>query len=261
MTTNPAMLVAAAAVFRRWGAKVIVGEGPGHVRDTEMAVVESGVDSALGDAKLEFADLNYEETVWVPNRGGVSRLKGFYFPRSIAEADLVVSMPKLKTHHWVGFTASMKNLYGTLPGIAYGWPKNVLHYAGIPQTVFDLNATLTKTLAIVDGIVCMEGDGPIMGSPKKLGLVLVGRNLPAIDATVARIMGLEPSRVSYLDLAADRLGPIADSRIEQRGEAWQPLLSPFKILNVPHLRDLTNDPGVLISRSANFLTTRRVSFR
>lgn len=249
MTTNPAMLVAAAAVFRRWGAKVIVGEGPGHVRDTEMALVESGVQSALDDARLKFADLNYEETVWAPNRGGVSPLKGFYFPRSIAEADLIVSMPKLKTHHWVGFTASMKNLYGTLPGIAYGWPKNVLHYAGIPQTVFDLNATLTKTLAIVDGIVCMEGDGPIMGSPKKLGLVLIGKNLPALDATVARIMGLEPSRVSYLDLAADRLGPITDSRIEQRGEAWQPLVSPFKILNVPHLRDLTTDPHALITRN------------
>jgi uncharacterized protein (DUF362 family) len=249
MTTNPAMIVAAATVFKNWGAHVVVGEGPGHVRDTEMALAESGVQSALDDARLEFADLNYEETVWVPNRGGVSSLKGFYFPRSIAEADLVVSMPKLKTHHWVGFTASMKNLYGTLPGIAYGWPKNVLHYAGIPQTVFDLNATLTKTLAIIDGIVCMEGDGPIMGSPKRLGLVLMGSNLTALDATVARIMGLEPGRVSYLSLAEDRLGPIANDRIEQRGEAWQPLVSPFKILNVPHLRDLTNDPTSLISRA------------
>jgi uncharacterized protein (DUF362 family) len=248
MTTNPAMLVAAAEVFRKWGASVVVGEGPGHVRDTEMALVESGMQAALDTAGLEFADLNYEEVVWAPNKGGVSSLKGFYFPRSIAEADLLVSMPKLKTHHWVGFTASMKNLYGTLPGIAYGWPKNVLHYAGIPQTVFDINATLTKTIAIVDGIVCMEGDGPIMGSSKHLGLVLVGSNLTAMDATVARIMDLEPNRVSYLNLAADRLGPIADGRIEQRGEAWQPLVSPFKILNVPHLRDLTNDPGVLISR-------------
>jgi uncharacterized protein (DUF362 family) len=249
MTTNPAMILAAATVFRRWGASVVVGEGPGHVRDTEMALVESNMQTALDAAGLEFADLNYEEVVWVPNKGGVSPLKGFYFPRSIAEADFVVSMPKLKTHHWVGFTASMKNLYGTLPGIAYGWPKNVLHYAGIPQTVFDINATLTKTLAIVDGIVCMEGDGPIMGSPKPLGLVLVGSNLTATDATVARIMGLEPDRVSYLNLAADRLGPIVDRRIEQRGEAWRPLVSPFKILNVPHLRDLTNDPGALITRT------------
>ena len=247
MTTNPAMIVAAAAVFRGWGASVVVGEAPGHVRDTEMAVVESGLQGALDDEKLEFADLNYEESKWLPNKGRSSKLEGFYFPRSIVEADLVVSMPKLKTHHWVGFTASMKNLYGTLPGLRYGWPKNVLHHAGIPQTVYDINASLPKTLAIVDGIVGMEGDGPIMGSPKRLGLVLIGTNLTAVDATVARIMGLVPDRISYLSLAADRLGPIDDRRIEQRGEAWRPLVNPLKIINVPELKSLQNEPGELFS--------------
>ncbi len=132
----------------------------------------------------------------------------------------------MKTHHWVGITCSMKNFYGTLPGIKYGWPKNVLHHNGIPETVVDINATLPRTLAIVDGIDCMEGDGPIMGSLKRMGLVLVGTNLPAVDATAARIMGLRPERVSYLALAADRLGPIADERITQRGERWQELGEP-----------------------------------
>jgi uncharacterized protein (DUF362 family) len=249
------MLFAAAAVFRRWGATVVVGEGPGHVRDTEMAVVESGVQAALDSDRIPFADLNYEESAWARNAGRVSPLGGFYFPRSIVEADLVVSMPKLKTHHWVGFTCSMKNLYGTLPGLRYGWPKNVLHHAGIPQTVYDINATLPKTLAIVDGIVGMEGDGPIMGSPKTLGLVLIGANLTAVDATVARIMGLAPERVSYLSLAADSLGPIEDSRITQRGEPWRPLVNPFRILDEPHLRTLRAEPGELLS----MLSRRTVS--
>ena len=75
---------------------------------------------------------------------GFSPLEGLYFPRSVLEADLVVSLPKLKTHHWVGMTASMKNLYGLLPGIKYGWPKNVLHHAGIPQTVVDINASAPR---------------------------------------------------------------------------------------------------------------------
>ena len=57
----------------------------------------------------------------------------------MVQADFVVSMPKLKTHHWVGMTASMKNFYGVLPGIKYGWPKNVLHHNGIPETVADIN--------------------------------------------------------------------------------------------------------------------------
>ncbi len=246
MTTHPAVIIAAAEVFRDWGATVTVGEAPGHVRDTEMALVESGVAEALADARLDFADLNYEEARWHVNRGRVSPLKGIYFPRSICEADFVVSIPKMKTHHWVGITCSMKNLYGTLPGIKYGWPKNVLHHNGIPQTVVDINATLPHTLAIVDGIDCMEGDGPILGSMKPMGLILVGTNLPAVDATAARIMGLRPDRVSYLRLAADRLGPIAENRITQRGERWQDLVSPFQILDQPHLTPLRAD-GELVS--------------
>lgn len=247
MTTHPAMVVATAEVLRDCGAKVVVGEAPGHVRDTEMALVEGGMRHALNSAGVEFADLNYEDVVWTANRGHASKLEGFFFPRSVAGADFIVSMPKMKTHHWVGVTAAMKNLYGTIPGIVYGWPKNVLHHNGIPETVYDINASLPPTLAIVDGIVCMEGDGPIMGSAKSMGLVIIGSNLPAVDATVTRIMNLRPENVSYLALAANRLGPIADSRIEQRGERWQDVVSPFSIIDSPHLRSLPKDPGVLIS--------------
>ncbi|MEX2137646.1 MAG: DUF362 domain-containing protein [Pirellulales bacterium] len=247
MTTHPAMVQASAAVFRGWGADVIVGEGPGHVRDTEMALLESRMSESLDEAELAFADLNYEEVRFVPNAGKASKLDGFYFPRSVIEADLIVSMPKMKTHHWVGFTASMKNLYGTIPGIKYGWPKNVLHHAGIPQTVFDINASLPKTIAIVDGIECMEGDGPIMGSAKQMGLVIVGTNPTAVDATVARIMDIDPAKVSYLGLAADRLGPIAERWIEQRGERWQDHKSRFEIIDAAHLKSLRPKPGWLVT--------------
>ena len=169
ISTNPNVVLAAAEVFRRWGAEVAVGEGPGHVRDTEMALVESGMNAVLRDEKLRFVDFNYSEFRDVRNAGGLSALESFTFPAAVLDADLIVSMPKLKTHHWMGLTAAMKNLYGTLPGLVYGWPKNVLHYAGIPQTVVDINASLPRTIAIVDGILCMEGDGPILGTPKADG--------------------------------------------------------------------------------------------
>lgn len=238
MTTHPAMIVAAAEVFRGWGASVAVGEAPGHVRDTEMALIESGVGEALADGGLEFADLNYQAVQWRANRGRRSKLRGFWLPQSVAETDLVVSMPKMKTHHWVGITCSMKNFYGVLPGIKYGWPKNVLHHNGIPETVADINATLPHTLAIVDGIECMEGDGPILGTSKRMGLVLVGTRLASVDATAARIMQLDPTSIDYLRLAVRRMGPLDDSRIEQRGEAWQELSTPFEILDEPHLQRL-----------------------
>ena len=235
LTTHPAMLVAAAEVFQRFGAEVTVGEGPGHVRDTEMALIESGMDAALRNERLSFLDINYAETALVANRGGTSALQHFAFPAELAAADLIVSMPKFKTHHWMGITAAMKNLYGTLPGLIYGWPKNVLHYHGIPQTVVDINASLPRTIAIVDAILCMEGDGPILGTPKPMGLVAVGLNPPALDATLARLAGFDPANIPYLDVANGRLGPIAETSIRQRGERWQNVASRFESLDVPHL--------------------------
>lgn len=247
ITTNPAVVVAAIEVFRAWGALVKVGEAPGHVRDTEMVLDNSGLGQALDDAGVEFADLNYEETRFVHNVGRASDLPGLYFPRSVVEADLVVSMPKMKTHHWAGYTASMKNLYGILPGIKYGWPKNVLHFAGIPETVFDINAAVAKTIAIVDGIVGMDGDGPIMGNPKPLGVLVIGANVAAVDATVGRLICIDPRQVEYLQLAHNHLGPINDRQIEQRGEPWQPIATPFQILDVPHLRKFRQRQAELVS--------------
>jgi uncharacterized protein (DUF362 family) len=247
MTTHPAIVLAAAEVFRGWGAIVTVGEAPGHLRDTDLALAESGIGEALDSEKLLFADLNYQEVAWAKNVGRRSKLQGFFFPQGVAEADLIVSLPKMKTHHWVGVTASMKNLYGTIPGCKYGWPKNVLHYSGIPETVFDINASLPRAIAIVDGIDCMEGDGPIMGTLKRMGLVLVGTCPAAVDATICRLMQVDPYAVPYLSLAANRLGPIDERHIVQRGEAWQPLASPFTVLDKPHLRDLVKNRGVLVS--------------
>jgi uncharacterized protein (DUF362 family) len=238
-TTHPAVVLAVAEVFLSWGAHVVVGEGPGHVRDSELALAESGLDDPLDVAKLEFIDLNREDVDWVTNAGRATRLEGFHIPHAVLGADLLVSLPKLKTHHWMGMTAAMKNLYGVLPGMLYGWPKNVLHRAGIPESVFDINASLPRLLAIVDAIDCMEGDGPIMGSLKPMGLLIIGNNLPAVDACCARLMGLNPARIAYLHLAAGRLGPVDDAYIEQRGERWQPLVSPFRMLDCPHLKNLT----------------------
>ena len=247
MTTNPAVLRAAAEVFRGFGARVVVGEGPGHVRDTDHALYGARLDEVIRDERLPFADLNYEAVAWRDNGGRASKLKGFHFPQSVLEADLIVSMPKLKTHHWVGVTAGMKNLYGTIPGCVYGWPKNVLHYAGIPESVFDINASLPSAIVIVDGIECMQGDGPIMGSPKDLGMIAVGTNPAAVDATCARIIGLDPHRIRYLQLASGKLGPIHDRWIEQRGESWESLKSPFELIDWPHIQKMKAQGGALVS--------------
>src|SRR4029077_14113847 len=124
-----------------------------------------------------------------------SRLEKLYLPNTVLGVDLLVSMPKLKTHHWTGATLAMKNLFGVVPSGVYGWPKNVLHWAGIEECIADLHAAFPRQFAIVDGIVGMEGDGPIQGVPKAAGVLVAGSDPVAVDATCCRIMHIDPDKI------------------------------------------------------------------
>ena len=220
VNTHPALVRSVAEVFRSLGAReVFVAEGQGHCRDSDWVLDESGFGSVLDEARLEYVDLNHDDVDLVPNRVGFTRLRQIGLPATLRRPDIVVSMPKLKTHHWVGVTLSMKNLFGVMPGVYYGWPKNVLHHAGIAESILDIAGTVRPQLAIVDGIVGMEGDGPIMGQPVPVGAIVMGGNLPAVDATAARLMGVDPWRISYLAAASGRMGPIAERHILQLGES------------------------------------------
>src|SRR3954470_23095065 len=150
INTHPSVIRAAAEVFRRWQTReVLVAEGQGHCRDSLYVLDESGLGRALAESKLDFVDLNHDDVKSVPNRLGFTSLPELMLPVTLRRADLIVSMPKLKTHHWVGVTLSMKNLFGVMPGICYGWPKNVLHHAGIPESILDIAGTVRPHLAIV----------------------------------------------------------------------------------------------------------------
>ena len=239
VNTHPNVVRAAAEVFRRWGARrVFVAEGPGHCRDSLVVLEQSGLGETLEESGLEFVDLNHDDVEFVPNRLQQTSLPHLALPTSLRRADLIVSLPKLKTHHWAGVTLSLKNLFGVMPGIVYGWPKNVLHYAGISQSILDIAAVVRPHLAIVDGVIGMEGDGPIMGTPRRLGVLVMGTNLPAVDATCARLMRIDPHRVDYLAAASSRLGPIAERHISQRGEAIAELAQPFQLVDQPWLTRL-----------------------
>ena len=133
----------------------------------------------------------------------------------------------------------MKNLFGVMPGVVYGWPKNVLHFAGIEPSILDINATVRPNFAIIDGIVGMDGDGPIMGDPVASGVVVLGRSAVAVDATACRVMGIDPAKVGYLRTADGRLGTIQAARIEQRGESPAAVRRDFALLDyVPAQRNL-----------------------
>jgi uncharacterized protein (DUF362 family) len=239
VNTHRAVVRAVAGVFRGWGAReVFVAEGQGHCRDSDLILEQSGLGPILNEERIEFVDLNHDDVYVVRNRLRLTRLRELHLPVSLRRADLIVSLPKLKTHHWAGVTCSMKNLFGVMPGVCYGWPKNVLHREGIPQSILDINRAVSPHLAIVDGIMAMEGDGPIMGSPRAAGVLVMGTNLPAVDATCARLMAIDPYRVAYLAAAAGRLGPIAERHIRQRGEPIASLVQRFALLDHPSLAAL-----------------------
>ncbi len=230
INTHPDVVCAAAEVFRSLDAsKVIVAEGQGHCRDTDWVLEQSGLDRKLKEARLPFVDLNVDDVFAIKNKLGRTSLNKLWLPQTLQRADLIVSMPKMKTHHWAGVTLSMKNLFGVMPGMCYGWPKNLLHKVGIAESILDIVAGVRPHLAIVDGIIGMEGDGPIMGSPKKSGVLVIGQNLPAVDATCARLMGIDPSDISYLYRASRLLGSISESFIRQLGEPLDPLVQNYRL--------------------------------
>lgn len=240
ITTHPAVVYGAAAAFADLGAsEVVVAEGSGHCRDTWLLLEESGLGPVLRESRLTFVDLNDAAFRLVPNRGDATKLELLALPEAVLDADWVVSVAKMKTHHWAGVTLSLKNLFGALPGTCYGWPKNVLHWQGIHAAVLDVAATVRADLAIIDGIVGMEGDGPIMGTAKAAGALVLGRNLAAVDATAARIMGVEPLSVPYLGAALGPRRVLGEWGIDQRGERLREVRTEFALVpEIPAHRGL-----------------------
>ena len=228
INTNPAIVQSAMEAFRSLGAAdVRIAEGPGHRRNTLELAEGAGYFGAFRDFESIFTDLNLDEVSSLALSNPVSRLRTIYLPRTALSADLIVSMPKMKTHHWVGATLSMKNFFGLIPGAVYGWPKNILHWAGIDECIADLHAAFPRHFAIVDGIIGMEGNGPIQGRPKPAGVIVAGADMPAVDATCCRIMQIDPLKVEYLRLSGAAL---AAEKILQRGESIASVQTPFQLL-------------------------------
>jgi uncharacterized protein (DUF362 family) len=230
INTHPRVIEAMIELCRGEGAAdVIVAEGPGHWRNVEYLVAESGLGEVLNRHQVKFVDLNHDEPVKLLNLGRLTGLPHLFIARTVATAEVLISMPKLKTHHWAGATLSLKNLFGTLPGICYGWPKNELHWRGIAESIIDIALTCTPHLALIDGVIGMEGDGPLNGVARPVGALVMGNDLVATDATGCRLMGLPTERIAHVVLGArKRLGRMRVDDIQQVGETIESLAQTFE---------------------------------
>jgi uncharacterized protein (DUF362 family) len=230
INTNPILVHAAMEAFQAMGASSVrIAEGPGHRRGTLDLADAAGYFKTIPGFEDLFTDLNLDDVSRIQFAHPVSRLRSLYLPHTALSCDLLVSMPKMKTHHWAIATLSMKNLFGVVPGGVYGWPKNVLHWAGIAECITDIQTIFPRTFALVDGIVGMEGNGPIQGTPRAAGVIVTGQDMAAVDATCCRLMRIDPLQVEYLRLSRDS-ADLAESAIRQNGESIAGLSTVFELL-------------------------------
>lgn len=225
INTHPILVHAVLEALRKLGAKsILIGEGPGHRRLSLDLAEEAGYFKAIPKFESLFCDLNLDKVTCRTIANPKSKLSEVYLPNSVLSCDLLISLPKMKTHHWAGATLSMKNLFGIVPGGVYGWPKNILHWAGIHECIADLQQFAQSSFAIIDGIEGMEGNGPIQGTTKRAGLLIAGHNLVAVDATCCEIMAIDPKLIHYLSMAG-----LDKYRAKQIGESPALVQTPFEL--------------------------------
>lgn len=231
VNTNAYLVGAAARCFLRLGAtRIVIGEGPGHQRDTELVMQAANLKPHLVERQIQFVDFNRDELVRVKLKANYSGLDALWLPRTVVDSDFVVSMPKIKTHHWAGVTLSLKNMFGIVPGMKYGWPKNLLHWHGIHESILDICATVPIHFVIADGITAMEGNGPLQGTPRNLGKIVLADDPVAADATCARLMGFDPRQVRHLSDGSRFLGNQRADRITMLAEPLETRIRPFAVL-------------------------------
>ena len=212
------------------------GGRPGSSARYATGSSQSGYQSLLREQGLRFVDLNRDELVRTRVRASYGSINSLWLPRAVLEADFLVSMPKIKAHHWSGVTLSLKNMFGVVPGARYGWPKNILHWNGIQQSILDLCATVPIHFVIADGVVAMEGNGPLSGTPRRLGTIVLADDPVAADATCAKLMGFDPDRIVHIAEASRFLGNSSVQRIDQVANPLVPPRVPFEV--VPDFRYL-----------------------
>lgn len=226
--THPEVVRAVLKELLTLGAKPLVGDSPG-VGSLSWVAQKAGIAEVCRELNVPLGAFKREITVKAPE-GKV--LKSFPLVEEMTQVDVVINLPRVKTHGLTRLTGAVKNLFGCVAGFR----KGEMHFRLQQATVFqemliDLALTIKPVLTIVDGVMAMEGSGPRSGNLRLMGLILAGANPFAVDATIARLIGLSPSEVPLLALAAQRGIPgLMDKEVQIRGEQLTEfILADFKV--------------------------------
>ncbi len=207
--TDFRVIKAVVDLVRENGNDLVIVESDNISGLAERRMEKSGLMGLLDEWDVDFLNLSHDDYQEFEVAGTALRL-----PCTVLDAGYFINIPKIKTCAHTLVTLSIKNLYGVLQRRQ----KSRLH-KHLDEILPFLAETLRNDLIIVDGINCMEGNGPIIGNPVCLNLILAGRNPVAVDSVCSRLMGYDPAAVSHIALSAARgIGPIESDLIDVAGE-------------------------------------------
>lgn len=223
-TTDWRVSKAVADLVREHGGRAVIGESCGTGGDTEKVFKITGYD-ILRNQGYEVIDFKKLENVEVsiPNAKVIKRLM---IPALVRQADVIINVPKLKTHDQLPMSGALKNMKGALAEKE----KNRLHKDGLFQGIAEINALLRSRLVVVDGIIGQEGLGPVFGEPVEMDLIVAGDDPVAVDTVLCHIMEIEPKDVLCIRFAQEMgIGTMDMREIEIFGKKISQVKRRFKL--------------------------------
>ncbi len=217
--THAEVLSAVCKVLLTRTERIYIGESDGLRQTAWDAFSASGYREVARSLGVEL--VNFSEVPWA--RVACEPAGEIELPRLLLEADVFITLPVLKTHALTYFTGALKNQWGCLPQY-----DRILLHKHLDPLIASLHRVLRPRLAVMDGIVGMEGRGPTNGKPRQLDVILASQDAVALDATAMRLVGLEPQRARHIVLTAKRgLGQMEPERIEVNGD-WDRHTTQFE---------------------------------
>lgn len=241
-TTHPSVFRAVCKIFEETGAKLTYGDSPGR-HSPELAAKETGFKAVADEFGLALADFkNGKETSFQIS----GEDKVFTFSNGVLEADGVISLPKLKTQMFLKLTGAVKNQFGYIPGMLKSQYHGKLPEPALfAKMLVDINLYKKPRLFIMDGIIGMDGNGPMNGDPIKMNVLLLASDPIALDATVCQMINLNPE-YSFTITEGEKAGLGSYHDIELVGDALESFMMPqFNINREPVVNfNISNIPGV-----------------
>ncbi len=212
--THPEVLRSVIVLLKEINCRILVGDGP-SVWGNQIENVDDvyRISGTLAVCKEEGVELVKFEKRRMREK--------FPLTAYLDECDHLINIAKFKSHEFTLMTGAVKNLFGLVSGTyKTELHKNYIDSRDFSGILVDILKEVKPSLSLVDGITALEGDGPATGGRKKqLGLIIAGSDCVAIDAVMAKIMGIEPFDVLSTRNAAERkIGEADISRIQILGE-------------------------------------------